>query len=134
MSLNAIEFFKDFGIVWAKEILSESLNCGTYVDSNINVTCHMMQIEPQPNKSGGYVFRRDELESLVESWELVESFFNLNSLGFEKCIEIANKQIEELESNGAIEFWHRWDDELSCTVARMKKAIEDVESVGCEAQ
>ncbi|WP_151776193.1 hypothetical protein [Acinetobacter bereziniae] len=88
--------------------------------------CSVCTSEDLKSDDGDY----KDLKRLVESWELVENFFNLNSLGFKKCIEIAKKQIEELESNGAIEFWHRWDDELSCMVERMKQAIADVESVG----
>lgn len=71
-----------------------------------------------------------ELKRLVESWELLESFFNFDALGFDKCIEIAKKQIKEFENEDIVQFWHRWDDELSCTVERMKQAIRDVESVG----
>lgn len=69
-----------------------------------------------------------ELKRLVESHELVNEFFNLEALGFDKAIELAKKQIEELEDNETVEFWHRWDDDLSCTVARMKQAIADVEA------
>lgn len=69
-----------------------------------------------------------ELKGLAESHELVNEFFNLEALGFDKAIELAKKQIEELEDNETVEFWHRWDDDLSCTVARMKQAIADVES------
>ncbi len=70
----------------------------------------------------------DDLKRLVESHELVNEFFNLEALGFDKAIELSKKQIEELEDNETVEFWHRWDDDLSCTVARMKQAIADVES------
>ena len=70
----------------------------------------------------------DDLKRLIESYELVNEFFNLEALGFDKAIELAKKQIEELEDNETVEFWHRWDDDLSCTVVRMKQAIADVES------
>ncbi len=77
---------------------------------------------------GEYEYLWDDLKRLVESHELVNEFFNLEALGFDKAIELAKKQIEELEDNETVEFWHRWDDDLSCTVARMKQAIADVES------
>jgi len=76
----------------------------------------------------GLSFHTEQLKQIVESHELVNEFFNLEALGFDKAIELAKKQIEELEENETVEFWHRWDDDLSCTVARMKQAIADVES------
>lgn len=103
--MKANEFVKKFGWDYAKERLDYCKNA------------RLVGIEI-------------ELKRLIESHELVNEFFNLEAFGFDKAIELAKKQIEELEDNDTVEFWHRWDDDLSCTVARMKQAIADVE--GCQ--
>lgn len=72
------------------------------------------------------------LKRLVESHELVEAFFNLNYHGLTKCLEMARKDIKELEESGVTQFQHKYDDDLSCTVERMKQALSDIESCGGE--
>ncbi|MCH4243729.1 hypothetical protein [Acinetobacter gerneri] len=72
------------------------------------------------------------LKELVESHELVEAFFNLNYHGLTKCLEMARKDIKELEESGVTQFQHKYDDDLSCTVERMKQALSDIESCGGE--
>lgn len=104
--MNAVEFFKEWGYDHSKNYVELAQSEGDILPWEV------------------------ELKRLVESWELLESFFNLNALGFDKCIEIAKKQIKEFENEDIVQFWHRWDDELFCTVERMKQAIADVESVG----
>jgi len=108
--MKATEFVKRRGVSDARRILKDSEGCASV------------------KLYGKYEFSTDDLKRLVESHELVNEFFNLEALGFDKAIELAKKQIEELEDNETVEFWHRWDDDLSCTVARMKQAIADVEA------
>lgn len=124
--MKAVEFIKKFGWEEAKRLQSTQGKTITELKGEF--------IEKQLNIFRGYIVKDSlmsmvDLKRLVESWELLESFFNLDALGFDKCIEIAKKQIKEFEGDGIVQFWHRWDDELSCTVERMKQAITDVESV-----
>lgn len=120
--MNANEFVKKYGLELSREIVNKQPKWASNVRVSEIIGTWEYTEKVLPS------FSIVELKGLVESHELVNEFFNLEALGFDKAIELAKKQIEELEDNETVEFWHRWDDDLSCTVARMKQAIADVES------
>ncbi len=122
--MKATEFVKKFGLDEAKGLIAKHEKC--YMPDVFDMWSDELQDFVLCTKYAS--FDMSDLKRLVESHELVNEFFNLEALGFDKAIELAKKQIEELEDNETVEFWHRWDDDLSCTVARMKQAIADVEA------
>lgn len=115
--MKANEFVKKFGWDWAKEILSQSNNCGLYVDANLNVTCHQMINEPDQYKGEGYVFHRNDLKRLVESHELVEELG-----GIDKAI------IFVLDAEKAGRYFGIFTSGGGFSIDELKQAIADVES------
>lgn len=79
MIRNEITLIKDYGLNFAKEILSKSQNCELYLDRHVDVICHMMQVAPRPNVKTGYVCRRDALEQLIANIELIDSLGGLHN-------------------------------------------------------
>lgn len=119
--MKATEFVKEFGWDWANEILMESHNCGLYVDANINVTCHQMMDAPEQYKDGGYVFHREDLERLVESYELVGIH------GYESSKEI----VANAPSDDHFYSWALGDSgvrDKTVNIGELRKAIADVEA------
>ncbi|AXY56828.1 hypothetical protein CDG60_09780 [Acinetobacter chinensis] len=69
-----------------------------------------------------------DLKQIVESHKLLEDFFNLSSVGVEKCLQSAKAQIQEYETNSVEKLNERFAAGYSCTVERMRQAIDDVEA------
>lgn len=102
--MKANEFVKKYGVGRAKVLLVESIGCGLYVDANYRITLYLID-EPRKSDDIDFIIHRYELERLVESHELVESFNGL---------EMA-KQF--------------FDENVECSDSeRLKQAIADVEA------
>lgn len=65
---------------------------------------------------------------ILESWQLLEDYFNIQSLGPEKAIENARVEIADMQQRGITAFFNRYSDHR-CMVRRMANAIKDIEMV-----
>ncbi|ATZ64273.1 hypothetical protein [Acinetobacter bereziniae] len=120
--MKAFEFIQNVG--WSKA--TEVINNRPLMNS--------ARYRPTDNKysstlSSGHTVCTIELKRFIESWKLLWDFFNTNSVGIEKALMNANKEMNDLESKGITEFYERYADDYSCTVNRMKQAVIDVAKV-----
>ena len=103
--MKANEFVKKFGLGLAKQCLNRTKNQSVYIEPKIKLMIHQSVCEP--TTSGiDFVFHRDDLKRLIESYELVESYGGINA---------ARKELANL-CNSLID------------CAYLCKAIADVES------
>lgn len=111
MKTKASDFIKVHGLNEAKDILKISENVGSYFDKGKNLLIHQSIYPPKTN-GFDFVFKRSDLNSLVNSHELVEKVG-----GLRECREIVGM------GSGYCVF-----DNVEFHTSDLEKAIIDVES------
>ena len=116
--MKANEFVKKFGWGLAKQYLNRTKNQGVYIEPKIKLMIHQSVCEP--TTSGiDFVFHRDTLKRLVESWELVESFGGL---------KMAKESLKNLPSEYQSYTMTRDDTGATTQSFKLNQAIADVEA------
>ena len=106
--MTALEFIKKFGWFTSKEYLAGA----TVFDNHLMVFTNT-----------------DDLKQYVDAYQILEDWFNTNSVGLDLSLKNAKKELNEMKLNGVTKHHHRFADYMVLKICDLKQAITLVEQV-----